>query len=86
MNRFIVISPNAEQIATVVQRHFPDFNYPISPGVWAVAGTSTGPSEVSEILGIDRKGTHSGIVFALDSYYGFYDPSLWEKLNFWEEQ
>ena len=84
MNRFIVISPNAEEIQTAVQTHFPAFNYEIAPGVWAVAGANHGPSDVCEILDINDR--CAGVVFSLDAYYGFYDQALWEKLNLWEEQ
>ncbi len=84
MVRFIIISPNPEQIQAEVQSNFPDFNYQIAPGVWAVAASSKTPSEICQMLGI--KDSNAGVVFTLDSYYGFYDQTLWEKLNLWEEQ
>ena len=87
MNCFIVISQNTEKIQAAVQKHFPDFNYQIVSGTWVVASDSAGPSDVCKTLGIDVEGeVSSGVVCSLNSYYGFFDAALWEKLNLWEAQ
>ena len=87
MNCFIVISPTTEKIQAAVQKHFPDFNHQIVPGTWAVASGRAGPSEICKILGISGEGDAGpGVVCSLNSYYGFFDAALWEKLNLWEAQ
>ncbi|MGI9310678.1 MAG: hypothetical protein ACR2P7_03990 [bacterium] len=78
-----MISPENNKIEVAVTSCFPDYNHEIMPGVWAVAGDSPSPSDVTEILGINvDKGT-SGVVLELGAYYGFFDAALWEKLNLW---
>ena len=53
-----------------------------------MAGTNKVPSDICDTLGIGGNGDNSGgagVVFVLDAYNGFYNPSLWEKLNLWGE-
>ncbi len=86
MNRFIVISPGAEQIQTAVQEKFPDAHYEIMPGVWAVADANKVPSDIAVMLDIDGSNANgnTGVVFYAEGYNGFYHSALWEKLNLWE--
>ena len=84
MNRFIIISPNVDQIEKTVLEKFPDTHYKIMSGVWAVAGTDKVPSDIATMLGIDGTvNNNKGVVFHMEDYNGFYDSTLWEKLNLW---
>ncbi len=84
MNRFIIISPDADRIKKMVREMFPDTNYEIMLGVWAVADTDKVPSDIARMLCIDGTvADNTGVVFHMEDYNGFYDSALWEKLNLW---
>ena len=86
MNRFVVISPHPDQIREAVQAKFPNHHFQITDGVWAVASATPLPSDICKTLGINGESTHAGVVLELAAYNGFYNPTLWEKLNLWAQQ
>ena len=52
-------------------RHLPD-------GVILVASNGETSQEVCKRLGIGEEGNHTGVVFPVSYYWGFYAKDLWE--------
>lgn len=84
MNCFVVIAPEHAKLHSAVQENFPEHHYEISPGVWAVAARNKVPSDICETLNIGDGGV-AGVVFSLSEYNGYFQSSLWEKINLWEK-
>ena len=86
MHRYVVISAKVE--TDELQRLFPE-TYPLKEGnAWMIGTSMNTSADVSKSLGFtSQEGdkARSGIVVKVDEYYGFYDKSLWQKLDAWKK-
>jgi len=88
MNCFIAISEDP-QVQAAVPKKFPKHNYPIQPGVYALAAADSTVGDICRMLGIHARGEGgeraAGVVVQVADYNGYFDKGLWEKLQLWEE-
>ena len=83
MNTYLIYMP-AE--AGKVAEAFPDAHHQIAPELWAIGSPLATPADVCEKLGIDEGAGRSMIVARMGSYYGRFDPGLWQRLDAWEDE
>ena len=91
MNVYVVASAfSTNELVDAIRSQYPETHHAIiDRSVWVVGTKEQTPYEVSATLGIDlpdRKTGVSGVVVKVDSYYGFYDPGLWQRIQAWEQQ
>ena len=85
----VMLPPDSTVTDQAIEQHFADRFFPISPGVWAVAGMQQTAADVCEVLGIggakeDENST--GVVVKISEYYGFMDKALWLRLDAWGKE
>ena len=75
---YVLISEDVSQ--SDVDRCSED-SYKIKEGVWAVLSRLGTCADLCEELGMN--GETSGVVVKFATYYGLFNPALWEKLDLW---
>ena len=56
----------------------------IGEGVWILADQKSTCAEVSDKIGIGKN--NLGVVVEFSNYYGFFDNSLWQKIDKWRKE
>ena len=81
---YFVISESAK-LKAKVEAEYPDHHEKIIGG-WLVAADKKTASDVGESLGMNSTDKIVGIVVQAYAYNGYYDNSLWEKINLWRDE
>ncbi len=87
MNCFVVVlrSGNADA-KQIIESKFENRHYTVLPdSVWVIASEKSAPSDICEMLGIQRNTGITGLVVRTDEYNGFFNRALWEKMSEWED-
>ena len=74
----VYISKGGENVTTCL----PNTNFQLAEGLWAVGSSAETPADLSEALGIGG-GVVTGVVVSMETYYGYYDNALWQRLEAW---
>lgn len=80
MNLYLVYMPGG---GSRIEPKFPR-RYQLADGLWAVASRAATCADVCGEIGIGD-GTR-GVVSTMDSYYGYFDNALWQKLAAWSAE
>ena len=83
----ILLEGEHEQVAALVQEHYANFNYElIEKKAWVVAAneTTVTPADVCKKIGLTgTEQARMGVVVRFETYYGYADAALWQKLQAW---
>ena len=73
--------PNGKKL---LAERFPDAFVLEEDSLWVVGSDLPNSSSVKEHL--TKYDANSIVVTRIADYHGFYDPALWQKINFWTSQ
>jgi len=81
---YFVIGDSSE-LKAKVETKYPEHNEAFTGG-WVIGTTNETTADVAESLGMNGTDAVTGIVIQPGSYNGYYNSSLWERINLWKEQ